>query len=287
MKLKWLTRSKLWMSFLTCSAPRVMICSLAKCNTVPNPKVNPSSRVWHHLYFIQFLNGTCHSDEYNVCNCKKIWMRRSSIFVAGEGLLLKPELSAVVVVVIWVPHALKLHRCLWHTVSEWADAAWKCLPPQGLWGNAAASCLRFGGGVCYQKRRPPDESGDWVPLMWATSLWGLLWQLGDGVTERTNGVCVCAHGAGMAKGVLIEWAQGGFPKQWEDCVCMCVFARRKSSREFLCASCGSMVCKTPQHYKCFFYCNSSSAFSLNSFSLIATVLCLQSTVCVCVWVTED
>lgn len=65
-------------------------------------------------------------------------------------------------------------------------------------------------------------------------------------------------------------------------MCMCVFARRKSSREFLCTSCGSMVCITPQHYKCFFYCNSSSAFSLNSYNLIATVLFLQSNVCVCV-----
>lgn len=210
-------------------------------------------------------------------------MRSSSIFVAGEGLLLKT----------WIISccgrgdlgALRTQAAqVSVTHGEWVS---RCCPKVFTSTRTLGKCCclmpEILGGGGYQKHRLPDESGDWVPLMWATSLWGLLWQLGDGVTERTNGECVCAHGAGMAKEVLIEWAQGGFPKQWEDCVCMCVFARRKSSREFLCTSCGSMVCITPQHYKCFFYCNSSSAFSLNSYNLIATVLFLQSNVCVCVW----
>lgn len=200
MKPKWLTRSKLWMSFLTCSAPRVMICSLAKCKTVPNPKVNPSSRVWHHLYFIQFLNGTCHSDEYNVCNCKKIWMRRSSIFVAGGGASIK-NLNYQLLWSWWFG-CLTHSSCTGVCDTRWASE--QMLPESVYLHKDSGEMLLphdWDGGGCYQKRRPPDESGDWVPLMWATSLWGLLWQLGDGVTERTNGVCVCVL-------MVLVWRRG-------------------------------------------------------------------------------
>lgn len=65
----------------------------------------------------------------------------------------------------------------------------------------------------YHKCRLSER--DCFPLMWPASLWGLLWQLVDGVTENKWGVFSrCWYGEEGA-----NWVQrkGAFPKQWEDC----------------------------------------------------------------------
>lgn len=65
----------------------------------------------------------------------------------------------------------------------------------------------------YHKYRLSER--DCLPLMWPASLWGLLWQLVDGVTENKWGVFSrCWYGEEGANWVH---RKGAFPKQWEDC----------------------------------------------------------------------
>lgn len=66
--------------------------------------------------------------------------------------------------------SIKMVLCLPVSLIKW----------NGLWGNVL--CL-WGN---YHKYRLSQR--DCLPLMWPASLWGLLWQLVDGVTENKWGV---------------------------------------------------------------------------------------------------
>ena len=65
----------------------------------------------------------------------------------------------------------------------------------------------------YQKCRLSGR--DCLPLMWPASLWGLLWQLVDGVTENKWGVF--SRSWYGEEGANWVHRKGAFPKQWEDC----------------------------------------------------------------------
>lgn len=67
----------------------------------------------------------------------------------------------------------------------------------------------------YHKHRLSDS--DCLPLMWPTSLWGLLWQLADEVTENKWSVFSCSWCWYGEEGANWVHRNGGFPKQWEDC----------------------------------------------------------------------
>lgn len=149
-------------------------------------------------------------------------MRRSSIFVAGEELLLKTWIisccgrgdlgaSRTQAAQVSVTHGEWVSRCCPKVFTSTRTLG-KCCCLMPEMGGGALSETQAAGWVWGLS---PIDVGN-LAVRVAMAAWG--WS----DWENKWSVCVCAHGAGMAKGVLIEWAQGGFPKQWEDCVCVYV-----------------------------------------------------------------